>query len=78
MNNDLNLGQTKMRGEEDARSTTRSEFNIALSTISGPQTSFAPCFKAKSLVGTRDTEMRIGKWSDEVTYGHQIEPLAQA
>jgi hypothetical protein len=45
----------------DTRSTTRSEFNMALSTISGPQTSFAPCLRAKSLVGTEDTEMRNGK-----------------
>lgn len=37
----------------DSRSTTLSAFKMALSTISGPQTKLAPCFKANSRVGTR-------------------------
>ena len=34
------------------RLTTRFECRIALSTISGPQTKVAPCFRAKRRVGT--------------------------
>lgn len=37
---------------ENVRSTTLSACNIALSTISGPHTSLAPCLSAKSRVGT--------------------------
>ncbi len=36
----------------DSRSTLRVPCRMALSTISGPQTRVAPCFKAKRRVGT--------------------------
>ena len=72
------------RHEMHARSTTRSACRMALSTISGPHTSLAPCFRANSRVGTgialtqschcRETDARL----PERTIGASIRPFLKS
>lgn len=47
-----------MKNRGDVRSTLRSVWRTALSTVSGPHTSFAPCLRANRRVGTKEVKAK--------------------